>query len=127
MLKVNEKFLRETVFELKQCNKELCNHIEQAGSALSLLSNHSSLDEETARLKQILGKMERINLNLKSMTRVLDYAAFEYSRCEKDVVLQCGQSIFQNRNNARFDRVVFDVAFSQQIVWRKGAQDGNKF
>lgn len=127
MLKVNEKFLRETLSELKQCNKELYNHIEQTNDTWSLLSKNSSLDEETARLKQILSRMDMINRNIKSMTRVLDYAAFEYSRCENDVVLQCEQSMFQNRNDSRFDRVVFNVPFSKQIVWKKGARNGNKF
>lgn len=127
MLKVNEKLLRETLSELKQCNKELYNHIEQTNDTWSLLSKNSSLDEETAKLKQILGRMDVINRNIKSMTRVLDYAAFEYSRCESDVVLQSEQSIFQNRNEIRFDKVVFNVPFSKQIGWKKGAQNGNKF
>lgn len=127
MLKVNEKFLREALSEMKQCNKELYNHIEQANNTWSLLSKNSSLDEETAKLKQILDRMDMINFNIKSMTRVLDYAAFEYSRCENNVVLQCEQSMFQNRNELRFDKVVFNVPFSKKIDWKKGVQNGNKF
>lgn len=127
MLKVNEKFLREALSEMKQCNKELYNHIEQANNTWSLLSKNSSLDEETVKLKQILDRMDMINFNIKSMTRVLDYAAFEYGRCENNVVLQCEQSMFQNRNESRFDKVVFNVPFSKKIDWKKGVQNGNKF
>ncbi len=127
MLKVNEKFLRETLSELKKCNKELYNHIEQANDTWFLLSKNSSLEEETAKLKEILVRMDIINRNIISMTRVLDYAAFEYSRCENDVVLQCEQSMFQNRNESRFDKVVFNVPFSKQIEWKKGVENGNKF
>lgn len=127
MLKVNEKFLREALSEMKQCNKELYNHIEQANNTWSLPSKNSSLNEETAKLKQILDRMDMINFNIKSMTRVLDYAAFEYCRCENNVVLQCEQSMFQNRNELRFDKVIFNVPFSKKIDWKKGVQNGNKF
>lgn len=127
MLRVNEKFFREALCELKQCDYELYNHIEQTDEVLRELSDNSSLEEERVRLKQILSKMENIQHNVKSMVRVLDYAAFEYGRCENNIVLQCEQTALRDRNSSRFNKIIFNVPFSENIGWRKGEQDGNKF
>lgn len=127
MLKVNEKFLRESLSELKQCDKEFYNHFEQINRTQHVLSENLALEAQLTELNRILRKAEVIQCKIKSMTRVLDYAVFEYGQCEKSIVSQYSQSLLFNKNSSRFDKVVFNVPFSSYIEWRKGVHNGSEF
>lgn len=126
MLKVNEKFLCESLTELKQCDQELHNQIEQIDKTRFELCSNSSLKEEMLKLSRILSRVEMIQHNIKSMVRVLDYASFEYKRCENDIVSHCNQTLVDGRSSLRLEKVVFNVPFSEYIGWKKGVQNGSK-
>lgn len=120
MLKVNEELLREALSELNQCNNELYNRIEQINETRCEIRKNTVFEKESVKLSRILEKTEAIQENIKSMARVLDYAAFEYGRCEKNIASQCSFSPISERNGSRFKKVFFDVAFSSRIGWKKG-------
>lgn len=120
MLRVNEKLLRESLSELKRCDQELYNRSELIEKTLYTLNQNSALEEEMMRLTRILSNTKMIQYKIESMTRVLDYAMFEYERCENMIVSQCEQTLFYQKNRFRFDQVVFNVPFSDRIGWKKG-------
>lgn len=119
MLKVNKACIDSASLYLKKCDKKLSFSMQQLDTTIANLKDNDALEEETLLLIKLSQRIDQSSVQMKQLVRVLDYAAFEYQNCEKQVQNEFDlPSVNKKRNCSRFSRTEFNIPYAKKINWR---------